>query len=133
MGQLDMFRDLVAVSESPGVGGRQYRGMWLPTLSLGACGCCTVLVMRCCFGAVDLTCQAGLWKDLSLGRLLQFCSLVLHCQQQLSAATQIVCYGLLTSNARVVSGEQLCLQVVAGQGSGAVVLGHVSDRGCGGA
>ena len=129
MGQLDMFWDLVAVSESSGVGGRQYRGIWLPTLSLGACGCCTVLVMRCCFDAVDLTCQAGLWKDLSLGRLPQFYSLVLHWQQQLSAAAQTVCYGLLTSNARLVSGEQLCL--VAEQGSGAVVLGH--DRGCGGA
>ena len=122
-----MCRDLVAVSESSGVGGRQYRGMWLPTLSLGACGCCTVLVMHC-FGAVDLTCEAGLWKDLSLGRLPQFCSLVLHWQQQLSAAAQTVCYGLLTSNARVVSGEQLRLE--AGQGLGAVVLGH--DRGCGG-
>ena len=135
MGQLGMFRDLVAVFESSGVGGRHYRGVWSPTLSLGACGCCTVLVMRCCFGAVDLTCQAGLWKDLSLGRLPQFCSLVLHCQwqQQLSAAAQTVCYGLLTSNARVVPGEQRCL--VAGQGSGAVVLeflgGH--DWGGGGA
>ena len=57
MGQLSMFRDLVAAFGSSGVGGRHYRGMWLPTLSLGACGCCTVLVMRF-FGAVTLTCQA---------------------------------------------------------------------------
>ena len=114
MGQLGMFRDLVTVSESSGVGGRQYRGMWLPTLSLGACGCDTVLVMRCCFGAVDLTGQAGLWKYLSLRHLPQFCSLVFHWQQQLSAAAQTVCYGLLTSNAQVVLGEQLCL--VAEQG-----------------
>ena len=128
MGQLGMFRDLVAAFESSGVGGRHYRGVWSPTLSSGACGCCTELVMRC-FGAVGLTCQAGLWKDLSLGRLPQFCSLVFHWQQQLSAAAQTVYYGLLTSNAQVVSGEQLCL--VADQGSGAVVLGH--DSGCGGA
>ena len=82
-----------------------------------------------CFGAVGLTCQAGLWKDLSLGRLPQFCLLVFHWQQQLSAAAQAVYYGLLKSTAQVVSGEQLCL--VADQGSGAVVLGHA--RGCGGA
>ena len=120
MGHLDMFWDLIVVSESSDVGGRQYRGMWLPTLSLGACGCYTVLAMRCCFGAVDQTCQAGLWKDLSPGRIPQFCSLVFHWQQQLSAAARTVCYALLTSIARVVPGEQQCL--VAWQGSGAVIL-----------
>ena len=90
--------------------------------------------MRCCLGAVGWTCHAGLyWEVSSPGRLprLPGRSLVLRWKQQSSSAAPIVCYGRLSSAARVVPGEQQ--RRVAGQSSGAVVLEFLGehDRGSG--
>ena len=77
--------------------------MWSPKLSFSACEYYALLAMRCCLGAVGRTCQAGLYWEVPSLR-----SLFLRWQQQSSSAAPIVCYGRLSSAARVVPGEQQC-------------------------